>query len=180
MPGDDEYAVPACERLQAVLDGHELTCAFEYPCPSPEEPFWSFQMCRRGPLTVATGSSSSTTSTRSSETAQSGAWRLGIDDARTLANRTAVDVAGCPRDAWYRDGSADLRHQGPTKEPMTAKCPYLRFRTDGDHGPGRDGYCTVKEEFVADLDVPFGACTGRGALSFEDDCPHYAAKRGDS
>jgi hypothetical protein len=62
---------------------------------------------------------------------------------------------------------------------MTAKCPYLEFRTDGDHGPGRDGYCKVEDEFVADLDVPFGVCTSRGAESFMDDCPYYAAKRGD-
>ena len=60
---------------------------------------------------------------------------------------------------------------------MTATCPFLQFRTDDDHGPGRDGYCTVKDEYVADLDVPFGTCTSRGERSFKDDCPYYAAKR---
>jgi hypothetical protein len=60
---------------------------------------------------------------------------------------------------------------------MTATCPFLEFRT-GDSGPGHDGYCTVRDEFVDDLDVPFGTCTSRGELSFEADCPDYAAERG--
>lgn len=59
---------------------------------------------------------------------------------------------------------------------MTAICPFLEFRTD-DSDPGRDGYCTVRDEFVEDLEVPFGACTSRGARSFEADCPHYATER---
>jgi hypothetical protein len=61
---------------------------------------------------------------------------------------------------------------------MTATCPFLEFHTDESAGPGRDGYCTVKDEFVDALDVPFGACTSRGALTFESDCPYYAAERG--
>ena len=59
---------------------------------------------------------------------------------------------------------------------MTAVYSSFEFRTD-DSGPRRDGYRTVGDEFVEDLDVPVGACTSRGALAVETDCPHCVTPR---